>query len=114
MKENLKSKLSEEFVLINEINNECVDLLMEDKVEESLKKLIKLESNFKSLINQNKKEIDNKIMILILHNIACCYQKLKNFESCIYYLKAVILNYDNMLEKKHGIKIGLNGRRNKI
>ncbi len=49
---------------------------------------------------------DKKILILILHNIACSYQKLKDYENCVAYLDAVIFHYDSTLEQNHKIKIG--------
>jgi hypothetical protein len=52
-------------------------------------------------------KFDKKILILILHNIACCYQKLKDYENCVTYLDAVIFHYDASLDSKHKIKIGL-------
>jgi hypothetical protein len=62
------------------------------------------------LIPQNlalENKIDKKILILILHNLACCYQKSKEYDSCVDYLEAVIYNYDGLLESKHKIKVGL-------
>jgi hypothetical protein len=44
---------------------------------------------------------------LILHNLACCYQKSKEFDLCVDYLEAVIYNYDGLLDAKHKIKINL-------
>jgi hypothetical protein len=54
---------------------------------------------------KSKAKADKKTLILILHNIAVCHQKLKDFENCIIYLEAVIFHYDGLIENKHGIKI---------
>ena len=40
-----------------------------------------------------------------MHNLACCYQKLKDYDNCIMYLDSVIYHFDKELEKKHHIKI---------
>ena len=40
-----------------------------------------------------------------MHNIACCYQKLKDYENCIVYLDAVIYHFENEIEKKYKVKI---------
>jgi hypothetical protein len=53
-------------------------------------------------------KINKKVLILILHNLACCYQKSREFELCVDYLEAVIFNYDGLLELKHKIKVDLN------
>ena len=43
-----------------------------------------------------------------MHNLACCYQKSREFELCVDYLEAVIFNYNGLLELKHKIKLDLN------
>lgn len=98
-------QLMEEMKKINEINDQSVELILEDKIEEALKKL----KNVENILDKKNSEIENlkiekKTIILILHNIACCYQKLKNFESCVNYLEAVILHYEGILETKYKIK----------
>ena len=40
-----------------------------------------------------------------MHNIACCYQKLKDYENCIIYLDSVIYHFEKDLEKRYQIKI---------
>ena len=40
-----------------------------------------------------------------MHNLACCYQKLKDYDNCIIYLEAVIYHFDKELERKHQLKI---------
>ena len=53
-------------------------------------------------------KINKKLIILTFHNIACIFQKLKDFESCILYLDAVIYHYDGLLESKYNITINEN------
>ena len=52
--------------------------------------------------------IDKKLLIIILYNIACAHQKLKDIDNCISYLESVIYHYDLSIEKKHNIIINDN------
>ena len=90
---------------INEINDQSVELILDEKIEEALKKLKSAEKYLdKNNSDYDSTKIEKKTIILILHNIACCFQKLKNFESCVTYLEAVIFQYDGTLDKKYKIK----------
>ncbi len=51
--------------------------------------------------------IDKKILMVVLHNVACCHQKIKDFTSCITYLDAIIFHFDGIIESKFPLK-GLN------
>ena len=90
---------------IKEFNSKSVELIFDDKPEISLEILKKLESFFESNIIESKINFNRKILIVLLHNIACCYQKLKDFPNCITYLDAVIYHFDTSLENKYNIKI---------
>ena len=90
---------------IKAFNAKSVDLIFEEKIEESLEILKKLEVFFEANAIEAKIKLDKKILIIILHNLACCYQKLKDFENCISYLESVIYHFDSSLEPKHHIKI---------
>ena len=90
---------------IKELNNKCSELIYEEKIDESFRILKKLEIFFESnAINPNF-NLEKKILLIILHNLACCYQKIKDYDNCINYLDAVIYHYDTSLEKRHNIKI---------
>ena len=104
---NIDFALSSGFDLnkIKAFNTKSVDLIFEEKVEESLEILKKLEVFFEANAIEAKINLDKKILIIILHNLACCYQKLKDFENCISYLESVIYHFDSSLEPKHHIKI---------
>ena len=93
---------------IKQFNTKSVDLIFEEKIEESLEILKKLEIFFEANAIESKLNLDKKILIIILHNLACCYQKLKDFENCISYLESVIYHFDSLLEPKHKIKINEN------
>ena len=56
--------------------------------------------------NDIDEKVEKKTLILVLHNIACCFQKMKKFENCVNYLEMVILYYDGTIENCHKIKIG--------
>jgi hypothetical protein len=88
---------------VNELNDLCVDLINEDKNEEALNKLNKAESSLEKIVLDSGKNVKNETVILILHNIACCFQKLKKFDNCVTYLEAVIFHYDNILKSKYNI-----------
>ena len=93
---------------IKQFNTKSVDLIFEEKIEEALEILKKLEIFFEANAIEAKLFLDKKILIIILHNLACCYQKLKDFENCICYLESVIYHFDSLLEPKHKIKINEN------
>ena len=104
---NIDLELSSGFDLnkIKSFNTKSVDLIFEEKIEESLEILKKLEAFFEANAIEAKLNLDKKILIIILHNLACCYQKLKDFDICISYLESVIYHFDSSLEPKHHIKI---------
>ena len=90
---------------IKELNSKCVEFIFEDKADISIEILKKIESYLESNLIEPKFNLNKKTIIIILHNLACCYQKLKDFDNCIRYLDSVIYNFDKELEKKHQIKI---------
>lgn len=90
---------------LKEINIKSVDLIFEEKAQKSLEILKKLESFMENKIIDIKTKISKKFIIIVLHNIACCYQKLKDYDNCINYLEAVIYQFDKLIEKKHKIII---------
>ena len=90
---------------IKEYNNKSVELIFDEKTEEALEILKKIEMFLETNAIESKFNFDKKMLIIILHNLACCQQKLKDFESCISYLEAVIHHFDSSLESKHHIKI---------
>ena len=93
---------------IKDLNNKCAELISEEKPQESLKIFKKIEIFLETNILDAKLNIDKKLLVIILHNIACCHQKLKDYDNCISYLESVVYHYDLSLEKKHNIKINEN------
>ena len=90
---------------IKELNSKCVDFIFQDKTNIALEILKKIEVFLESNIIESKFNFDKKLIIIILHNIACSYQKLKDYNNCIIYLDGVVHHFDRELEKKHQIKI---------
>ena len=90
---------------LKELNNKSSELIYEEKIGESLGILKKLEIILESNAINPKKNLEKKMLLIILHNLACCFQKLKDYDNCINYLDAVIYHYDTSLEKRHNIKI---------
>ena len=93
---------------LKSLNNKSVDMIYNEELGKALEMLKKLESFIELNTIDPKLELDTKILIIILYNIACCYQKMKNYNNCISYLDAVIFHFDLFLEQKHNIKINEN------
>ena len=94
-----------DFKKIKDYNNKSVDYIFDEKIDIALEILKKIEVFLESNAIESKLNLDEKILIIILHNLSCCYQKLKDFENCIAYLEAVIYHFDLSLEPKHKMKI---------
>ena len=94
-----------DFNKIKDYNNKSVDYIFDEKIDIALEILKKIEVFLETNAIESKLNLDEKIIIIILHNLACCYQKLKDFENCIAYLEAVIYHFDSSLEPKHKMKI---------
>ena len=87
---------------ILEINNEAIKLITEENIESALDLLKEAE---KKIIKNENEITDPKIKIIINHNLACSYQKIKNISKCISHLEKVNSDFDSYLEAKHKIKI---------
>ena len=61
---------------IKELNSKCVEFIFEEKADISLEILKKLELFLESNLIESKFNFNKKLIIIILHNLACCYQKL--------------------------------------
>ena len=93
---------------LREINAKCVDLIFEEKPKKSLEYLKKLESFLESSVIDTNILIPKKFIIIILHNIACCFYKLKDLDNCVLYFDALIYHFDKNLENKYKISMTLN------
>ena len=92
---------------LKEINSQCVDLIFDEKLIKSLEYLKKLESFLETAVIETNMITNKKIVIIVLYNIACCFQKLKDLDNSILYLDALIYHFDKNLEKKYNISITL-------
>ena len=90
---------------IKELNSNSVNFIFEEKIEIAFEILKKLELFLETNVVESKLDCDKKLIIIILHNLACCYQKIKDFDNCLIYLDGVIYHFDKELEKKHNITI---------
>ena len=98
---NLNTNISK----LKEINSKCVDLILEDKNKKALNVLKNIESFLENEIMDMKIPIPKKFIIIILHNISCCYEKLKDLDNCILYFEALLYHFDSLLEKQYNISI---------
>lgn len=90
------------------------------ELEEFLERVVELSSNAKESINIERakealvylneaekileyaascgKTIDKYIIISVLHNIACCHQKIWELDKCSQYLEALIFNFNSFMK----------------
>ena len=94
-----------------ELNNSAIQMIIDEKIEEALEILKDAE---KKLEKNNNLLTEPKIKVIINHNMACCYQKMKNIQKCIFYLEKVNNEFNSYLEKKHQVIIDNNFFINKI
>ena len=60
-----------------ELNNSAIQMIIDEKIEEALEILKDAE---KKLEKNNNLLTEPKIKVIINHNMACCYQKMKNIQ----------------------------------
>ena len=94
-----------DIIKLKEINSNIIEIIFEEKYDIALDILKKLEIFLEANAVEPKYNLDKKTIIIVLHNIACCYQKMKDYTNCIEYLDAVIYNFNKIIEKKHNIEI---------
>ena len=96
---------------ILESNNTAIQMIVDKKIEEALEILKESEKK----IEKNSNILtEPKVKVIINHNMACCYQKIKNIQKCIFYLEKVNNEFNSYLEKKHQVLIDINYFINKI
>lgn len=99
-KENINvNAISKEILGLNNAALQAISDEDYDKALEFLKEAEKKVLKYKSQLS------DPKIQIIINHNLACCYQKQKNIQKCIYHLEKVNTDFELYLENKHKIHI---------
>ena len=90
---------------LKKINSKCVDLMLEEKYSKALEFLKDLESFLENEIMDMEISIPKKLLIIILNNISCCYENLKDLDNCLLYFEALIYHYDSLIEKQYNIAI---------
>ena len=76
---------------MNQINELFIEQLKNEETEQALETLKKAESILEDYTNEGK-EVDRNMIIIVLYNQACCYQRLSNLEDCSNYLDGTIYN----------------------
>lgn len=94
-----------------EMNNSAVQLIVEENIDSALEILKEAE---KKIQNNSPFIPEQKIKVIFFHNTACCFQKMKNIQKCIFYLEKVNNEFNSYLEKKHQILIDQNFLLSKI
>lgn len=98
------SLLQAELDNIIELNKKSIELIeANEKLDQALIKLKQAEEKLERIIIDFNGNIDKKLLMVILHNISCCYQKLKDNENCTTYLDAVIYHLESLLILKYNI-----------
>ena len=99
-KENINTNAISKEIL--ELNNAALQAISDEVFDKALEFLKEAE---KKVLKYKNQLSDPKIQIIINHNLACCYQKQKNIQKCIFHLEKVNTDFDIFLENKHKIHI---------
>lgn len=109
-----------EFLESIEVNlTKSVILIEDDSISQALVILRKVETKMLNLDNLENSDSENKckfiknstfikIIITLYNNIACCYQKQKNFQQCIISLKKIIKYYNDYLHTRFNVDNDIN------
>ncbi|CAG9313111.1 unnamed protein product [Blepharisma stoltei] len=76
---------------IFELTDEAFRCIMNGQFDEALIGLIKCEEMIEAVVNK-KGYVDPDVAVMVLHNIAVCYQNLGSLEECVDYLENCLLN----------------------
>ena len=88
-----------------QLNNSAIQIIVDEKIEEALDIL---KDGEKKLEKNTNLLFEPKIKVIIIHNMACCYKKMKIIQKCIFYLEKVNNEFNSYLEKKHQVFIDNN------
>ena len=76
---------------MKELNETAIYALNNDDNENALECLKRAEQLLEVITSEGK-DIDRNIIIIVLYNIACCYQRLGMLDECVSYLDGTIFN----------------------
>ena len=79
--------------LLTEINNEAILDLKNEETETALDQLKRGEQMLEYITAEGR-EVDRNLIIVILYNQACCYQRLNMLPDCASYLDGTIYNLE--------------------
>ena len=77
--------------ILNEINDQCIEHLKNEETEPALENLKRAEQILEDYTNEGK-DVDRNMIIIVLYNQACCYQRLSMLDDCSNYLDGTIFN----------------------
>ena len=77
--------------LLSEINETCIESLKNEETENALDCLKRAEQILEDYTNEGK-DVDRNMIIIILYNQACCYQRMSMLDDCSNYLDGTIYN----------------------
>ena len=73
------------------INETCIESLKNEETENALDCLKRAEQILEDYTNEGK-DVDRNMIIIILYNQACCYQRMSMLDDCSNYLDGTIYN----------------------
>ena len=79
--------------LLTDINAEAIGDLKNEETETALDSLKRGEQMLEFLTSEGR-EVDRNLIIVILYNQACCYQRLNMLPDCASYLDGTIYNLE--------------------
>jgi len=83
----------EDQAMLTDINNMAVADLKIDETENALDCLKKGETMLENFTTEGK-EVDRNLIIVVLYNQACCYQRMSLLTDCASYLDGTIYNLE--------------------
>lgn len=79
--------------LLTDINNEAITELKNEETDTALEALRRGEQMLEYITAEGR-EVDRNLIIVILYNQACCYQRLNMLVDCASYLDGTIYNLE--------------------
>ena len=77
--------------ILNEINDQTIEHLKNEETDQALENLKRAEQILEDYTNEGK-DVDRNMIIIVLYNQACCYQRLSMLDDCSNYLDGTIFN----------------------
>jgi hypothetical protein len=82
--------------ILNEINDQTIEHLKNEETDQALENLKRAEQILEDYTNEGK-DVDRNMIIIVLYNQACCYQRLSMLDDCSNYLDGTIFNLQQKL-----------------